>query len=78
MCKDRRSVHRVRAAQAEALPLRVPLHAQDWQRCVRYCLNDAVGGYLYRLQIPPQMAEGVGFEPTDGFWPSNDFESFSL
>lgn len=22
------------------------------------------------------MAEGVGFEPTDGFWPSNDFESF--
>lgn len=37
----------------------VPLHAQDWQRCVRYCLNDAIGGYLYRLQIPPQMAEGL-------------------
>ena len=59
MCKDRRRVHRIRAAQAKALPLRVPLHAQDWQRCVRYCLNDAVGGYLYRLQIPPQMAEGL-------------------
>ena len=24
------------------------------------------------------MAETVGFEPTDRFWRSNDFESFSL
>ena len=31
--------------------------------------------HLYRFV---NMAEGVGFEPTDGFWPSNDFESFSL
>ena len=30
------------------------------------------------MQLATTLAEGVGFEPTDGFWPSNDFESFSL
>ncbi len=33
---------------------------------------------VYPDAFHKKLAETVGFEPTDGFKPSNDFESFSL